>query len=119
MDAKKGIKDLRLLARFFHKNLVRWMHWPSSTRGLSQIWLQVRGKTRFFFKSPYILATCKNVWSKYGEFNFILLKKMATLGHFIPKKTIVQVAVPPLFWVAKWQNFATKRKAQLIVILYV
>jgi hypothetical protein len=46
IDAKKGIKDLRLLAGFFNNNLVRWMHWPSSTRGLSYIWLQVRGKTQ-------------------------------------------------------------------------
>jgi hypothetical protein len=110
MDAKKGIKDLRLLARFFYKKLVRWMHWPSSTRGLSQIWLQVRGKTRLFFKSPYILATCKNLWSKYGEFNFILLENMATLGHFIPKKTVIQVAVPPLFGGCQVAKFCHKKK---------
>ncbi len=43
-----------------------------------------------FFWTPlgYILATCKNQWSKYGNFNFIFHTNMATVGHFFQKKIL-------------------------------
>ncbi len=46
------------------------MDWRSSTRGLSQIWLEVREKSRNIFKPCYVVTTCKNQWFKYGELTF-------------------------------------------------
>ncbi len=36
----------------------------------------------------YILTICKNLWSKYGNFNFIFHTNMATVGHFFQKKIL-------------------------------
>jgi hypothetical protein len=42
-----------------------------STRGKSQIWLQVvQEDSRYFLESCYVLATSQNAVSKYGNFRF-------------------------------------------------
>jgi hypothetical protein len=52
----------------FFFNFVMWPQWQSSTREMSQIWLQVREESRIFLESSYILAICKNPLSKYDYF---------------------------------------------------
>jgi hypothetical protein len=70
-------------------NFVRLVNWQSSTRELSQIWLQVREESRFFFKPHIILATYKNlIWSKYGKFNICFPQNMVILGLLFPKKIL-------------------------------
>jgi hypothetical protein len=61
---------------------VRLVNWQSSTRELSQIWLLVREENRFIFKPRSILATYKNLWFKYGKFNFCFPQNMVTLRLF-------------------------------------
>jgi hypothetical protein len=64
----------------------------------------------FVFKPHFLLATFKNLWSKYGGFNFVFSLNMAIYGFFPPKESFGQVTTrPPLFFVAKWQNFPTKK----------
>jgi hypothetical protein len=71
-------------------NFVREVDWRSSTRGLSQIWLEVREKSRNVFKPCYVVTTGKNQSFKYGELNFFsrLVPQVAKFRH---KKKI-----PPL-----------------------
>ncbi len=102
-------------------NFVRQVDWLSFTRQLSKIWLQVRGKNPNlgFFQTSiyiYILVTCKTLWSKCSLFNFFSPGNMATLGHFILKKTFVKVIAPLFLLVAKWANIATKKDPDQIGI---
>jgi hypothetical protein len=55
----------------FFFNFVMWPQWQSSTRGMSQSWVQVREESRIFLESSYILAICKNPLSKYDYFRIL------------------------------------------------
>jgi hypothetical protein len=46
---------------------------------MSQIWLEVKKGNRIFFLTYYILATSKNMLSKYGNFSAFFLKQ-----YFVP-----------------------------------
>jgi hypothetical protein len=78
-------------------------------RGLCQIWLKVREKSGIFFKPHYLLATFKNLWSKYGEFNFFYLN-MAIYGFFPPKESFGQVTPRPPFFCCQVAKIPHKKK---------
>jgi hypothetical protein len=42
--------------------------WPSSTGGMSQIWVEVRQERRFFLESCLVLVTDRNLLSKHDFF---------------------------------------------------
>jgi hypothetical protein len=47
----------------FGFQLVRYVEWQSFTRGMGQIWLQVREESRQFSESYYhVLATSRNLF---------------------------------------------------------
>ncbi len=87
---------------------MRLVNWQSSTRELSQIWLQVREESRLYPKPRVILATYKNlIWSKCDKFNFCFLQNMVTLGLLFLKNPLNRWQ-PILFLVTKWQKSTTK-----------
>jgi hypothetical protein len=79
----------------FISNFIRYVHWQSYTKGLNQIWLLVKEKNDFFFKPYYVLMTCKNLGSNYGEFNPFSLK-YGKFGGFPPpkKKYLIEIMGP-------------------------
>jgi len=49
----------------------RLVHWQSSTRGLSQIWIHIREDIRKILRIKcYSLMTCYKLLSEYGDFKF-------------------------------------------------
>lgn len=60
------------------------LSWWSSTRGMSQIWIELRN----FLRSHFVLVTSRNSWSKYGDFwlCFLPLKIWWLLHFFLPQK---------------------------------
>jgi hypothetical protein len=61
-------------------------HWQSSTRGINQIWLQVRedsGNLLFFFN------LLEPILYKYGDFRKQIPPKLVTLVHFFHKNPLV------------------------------
>jgi hypothetical protein len=63
-------------------------------------------------KRVEFFLTCKNLWSKYGDFYFSPPWNMANLGFFPQNKSFVQGVPlppsPPFFFTNGW-NFATKK----------
>jgi hypothetical protein len=55
------------------------------TRGMNQIWLEVKAKSIKKFKSFFVLATSMNVFSKCGEFKLFRFK-IWQLWPFFPQK---------------------------------
>jgi hypothetical protein len=47
--------------------------------------LQVREKSRLFFKPYYVLETCKDMQLKYGKFNTSFLEMWEICGKFLGK----------------------------------
>jgi hypothetical protein len=95
------------------KSFVRSVDWRSSTKGMSQIWLQIREEMRNFLESYYGLATSRNLLAKSGDFRILFLK-MWRLWHFVwnpsptpkPPKTHT-IVVPCLrhisyYWNTMW-----------------
>ncbi len=58
----------------------------SSTRGMSQIWLEVRQEWRKKKEFCFVLATFRKVLSKYGDFRIVFPPNMATLRYFFKRK---------------------------------
>ncbi len=83
------------------------MCWRSTTRGLSQIWLLVREKSKFFLKPCYVLATCKNLNMAISTFFFPW--KCVEFGRYFHKKSFVEVAGHFLLWPS--EEISTKKNA--------
>ncbi len=58
----------------------------SSTRGMSQIWLEVGQEWRKKIEFCFVLATFRKVLSKYGDLRVVFPPNMATLRYFFQKK---------------------------------
>jgi hypothetical protein len=52
----------------------------------SQIWLEVKQESRIFLESCFVLATSREVLSKYGEFRHFP-KNIVTCTFFPPKNS--------------------------------
>ncbi len=81
----------------------------SSTSGISQIWLQVRQESRKELESSLVLATSRNVLSKYGDFKPFFPQNMANLAYFSKKNPFVAFALES-FSSPMVPKFATKKK---------
>jgi len=64
----------------------------SSTRGMSQIWLEVRQEWRKNIEFCFVLATFRKVLSKYGDLRIVFPPNMVTLRYFFKRK---KPYVPP------------------------
>ncbi len=82
------------------------MDWQSSTRGYSQIWLQVR-RRKFIFLETRLLSSChlRTYGLSMAISNFFSFK---IWPHFWPKNPYGQCG-SPFFFVAKWKKFGTKK----------
>jgi hypothetical protein len=73
-------------AGFFLFKFFKEADWWSPTRGMSQIWLDVRQWSGRFWKTCLVLATTRNSLSKYGNMWLFFLKKWRRLFFFFPQK---------------------------------
>jgi len=102
---------------------VRWVDWQSFTRRLSQIWLKIREKnSKTKSNSPSLCTyrlTCKNLWSKYGNFIKLFPPKYGDdFGSCFFQKHAFYQSQALFFWpfclslslVATCSNFATNKK---------
>jgi hypothetical protein len=67
---------------------------------MSQIWLQVRQESRKQLESSLVLATSRNVLSKYGDFRLFFPQNMANLAYFSKNNPFVAFSLES-FFVAK------------------
>ncbi len=79
-------------------NFVRLVNWQSSTRELSQIWLQVREESRFFFQTPHYTSNIQElnmilIW----QTQFLFPPKYGDFGRSFPKKSFEQVTTHFVF----------------------
>jgi hypothetical protein len=97
IDHDKKITGLRILTGwnvsptqgkqgFFFFKIFKEADWWSPTRGMSQIWLDVRQWSRIFWKACLVLASTRNSLSKYGNMWLFFLKMWRLLLFFFPKK---------------------------------
>ncbi len=73
---------------FFCKFLRQVDQQRSSTRGLCQIWLEIKLKKKNFVsnRADYIQGIQYNLWSKHVEFNFLFLEIRKLNALFPPQK---------------------------------
>jgi len=84
---------------FFFLNL--WGRWSGDhPQGLNQIWLEVGEESRKTVEILVYFATCWNLLSKYDNFRFFFPSKSGDFGPFLPKKSIVEVALA--FFLGCW-----------------
>jgi hypothetical protein len=76
----------------------------SSTKGLSQIWLQFKEESRKYSKPV----------RTYHHLNMTISKKipqnMATLGKKIQESYFAESQAPLLFWISKWEKESSPQK---------
>lgn len=81
-----------LLQRDFMKKKFQVSSSNHTQDGISQIWLQVRLESRKIEEWCYILATCWDLLSTYGDFRTISLKS-GNFCSFFPQKSFVWVTL--------------------------
>ncbi len=92
---------------FFPPNFVRYVVWWSSTRGLSQIWLQVKEQSRKVQES--CLRFCNMLKSILYDFK---PKKSSYCGNFfLSKETLFMSCTDILLSTTKMQKFTKKKNA--------
>lgn len=93
---------------------ILWGRWArdSSTREVSQIWLQHKKKSRIFFESLLCDGGMENPIVWIWQFEPSFLQNVANLGLLFLAKSFVKVLAPFLFFlfVTKQWNFTTQKK---------
>jgi hypothetical protein len=89
---------------------ILWGWWTGNhpPENLAKFGYMSERKVDFIFKPLIIPATYKNLWSKYGKFNFCFPKKL-WIWAFLFLKNPLNRSQPILFLVTKWQKSATKK----------
>jgi len=91
--------------------------WRSSTRVLSQIWLQVRWGSKKIWDSSSNLATCWNLFSKFGDFiYFFLIPNVMTWAHIL----FPLVPLTPFIFLARlWNTCQIQKTKKTLLTIHV
>ncbi len=87
---------------FFFCNFVRQVDLKSSTKGLSQIWLQFKEESKKYSNPVRTYHLNMTISKKIPQ-------NMATLGNFF-NKVILHNRRPHLFWIPKWKKKSSPTK---------
>ncbi len=94
---------------FFSPILWRWWIGNHPPENLAKFGYRSERKLYLFSNPALYLATYKNLWSKYGKFNFCFPQNMVTLGLFFLRKILWTSHNPFCFWSPSGKNPPQKK----------